>query len=127
MSDAAPTLKIYFRVFISLLALLFITVGVAFIPTGNHPGLLTLLTVIGFLIAGTKALLIILWFMHVKAASRVTWIFAGAGFVWLFIMFALTFNDYGARDEISNNNLGPNQGSTAHAEYRPVHQVKSAP
>jgi cytochrome c oxidase subunit 4 len=127
MSEAASTLKIYLRVFISLLVLLFLTVGVAFIPTGKHPGLLDVLTAIGFLIAGTKALLIILWFMHVKAASRVTWIFASAGFVWLFIMFALTFNDYGARDEISNNKLGPNKGSTSQTEYRPVHQVKNSP
>jgi cytochrome c oxidase subunit 4 len=45
-------------------------------------------------IAVTKAVLIILYFMHVLYSSRLSWVWVGAGFFWLVIMFALTFSDY---------------------------------
>jgi cytochrome c oxidase subunit 4 len=87
-------------VYVALLILLAMTVGAAFIPSSRHPMGRDLLTATGFLIAGAKALLIILWFMHAKASSRVTWIFASAGFAFLIIMFALTLNDYLSRQEV---------------------------
>lgn len=101
MSSQANPVKVYIRVFIALLALLFLTVALAFVPT-RHETARNLLTTIGFTIAGTKAVLIILWFMHVKAGTRLTWIFAASAFVWLLIMFALTMNDYMTRKEITN-------------------------
>ena len=48
-------------------------------------------------IAFVKTILIILYFMHVRYSSRLLWIFAGAGFFWLGIMFALSFADYFTR------------------------------
>ena len=45
-------------------------------------------------IAFSKAVLIILYFMHVRYSSRLTMVMAGAGFFWLVILFALTFSDY---------------------------------
>jgi cytochrome c oxidase subunit 4 len=45
-------------------------------------------------IALLKMLLILLFFMHVRYSNRLTWIFAGAGFVWLAILIGLTLNDY---------------------------------
>jgi len=45
------------------------------------------------LIAACKALLVILFFMHVRYSSRLTWVFVGAGFFWLMILLALTLVD----------------------------------
>jgi cytochrome c oxidase subunit 4 len=44
-----------------------------------------------------KAVIIILFFMHVRYSSRVIWIFVCAGFFWLVIMFVLTMGDYMTR------------------------------
>src|SRR5438270_121400 len=79
----------YLFIYATLLVLLFITVGLALIRT-HREGTRDLLTAAGFLIAGTKAVLIILWFMHVKASTRLTWVFASAAFAWLVIMFGLS-------------------------------------
>jgi cytochrome c oxidase subunit 4 len=49
---------------------------------------------VAIFIAICKAFLIILFFMHVKYASHVVWAFAGAAFVWLGILMALTLTDY---------------------------------
>src|SRR5712691_4729659 len=100
MSEPTVSIKTYFSVFAALLLLLMVTVGLAFIPTTEHHLARDLLTTIGFTIAGVKAVLIILWFMHVKASSRLTWIFASAAFVWLIIMFGLSLNDYLSRGEM---------------------------
>ena len=94
------SVRTYLYVFIALLALLFITVALAvFIPVHNER-LRDLLTFVGFSIAGAKAVLIVLWFMHVKISTPLTWIFASAAFVWLVIMFSLTLSDYWTRDHI---------------------------
>lgn len=41
--------------------------------------------------------------MHLKYSSRLTWVFAGAGFFWLFILFGFTLSDYISRDWIGFN------------------------
>ena len=48
-------------------------------------------------IACTKGLLVVLYFMHVKYSSKLTWVFAGSGVLWLLILFALTLSDYVSR------------------------------
>ena len=54
-------------------------------------------TVAALVIATAKMLLVILFFMHVRYHSRLVWLFAGAGFVWLLIMITLTLTDYLSR------------------------------
>jgi cytochrome c oxidase subunit 4 len=49
-------------------------------------------------IATVKALLIMLYFMHVKSGPRTAKAFAGAGFLWLGILIVLTFADYLTRN-----------------------------
>jgi cytochrome c oxidase subunit 4 len=115
-------IRIYLYVYVALLLLLFATVGFAFIRTGNHHALRDLLTTTGFLIAGIKAVLIILWFMHVKGGTRLTWVFASAAFVWLVIMFSLSLNDYLARNELpAQGGAYPQQTGTSSdtLEFRP--------
>jgi cytochrome c oxidase subunit 4 len=41
--------------------------------------------------------LALLWFMHVRYSTRLTWIVVIAGFFWLGILLALTMSDYISR------------------------------
>jgi len=88
MSEHIIEKKIYYTVFGSLMALLGATVALAYI----HLGKLNMVAAVS--IAVIKAVLIILYFMHVRYSSRLLWIFVCAGFFWLGIMFALSFSDF---------------------------------
>lgn len=83
--------RTYYQVFAALMALLVLTVAAAQI---EH-GLLNTLSAVT--IAVTKAVLIILFFMHVKYSSRLTQVLAVAGFVWLAILIVLMIADYQSR------------------------------
>jgi cytochrome c oxidase subunit 4 len=87
------SLATYLVVFAALMVLLIITVAVAFYV---HAGDLNL--IIALVIATIKAALVVLFFMHVKYASRLTKIFVCAAFLWLAILFAFTFADYVSRN-----------------------------
>ena len=87
------SLATYLIVFAALMVLLVVTVAVAFYV---HAGNLNLL--IALIIATVKAALVVLFFMHVKYASRLTKIFVCAAFLWLAILFGITFTDYVTRD-----------------------------
>ncbi|MGH7369898.1 MAG: cytochrome C oxidase subunit IV family protein [Candidatus Methylomirabilaceae bacterium] len=80
--------KTYYLVFAALLLLTLVTVEVAFFDMGllSFP--------IALAISTCKALIVILYFMHLRYSSRLTWIVAGTGFFWLFILIALTMSDY---------------------------------
>src|SRR5829696_2883905 len=86
------SLTTYLVVFAALMVLLIVTVAVAFYV---HAGNLNLM--IALVIATIKAALVVLFFMHVKYASRLTKIFVSAAFLWLAILFAITFSDYFTR------------------------------
>jgi len=88
MAQAVVPQKIYLLVFATLLCLTLITVDVAF----YNLGILNLYVALA--IATTKAVIIVMYFMHVKYGSRLIWIFAIAGLFWLVILFSLTFGDY---------------------------------
>lgn len=79
--------KLYLQIFAALLALTFVTVAAAYIDLGPLNNLVALS------IAVTKTVLVILYFMHVRYSSHLTWVFAGAGFFWLLILLALTLSD----------------------------------
>lgn len=86
-------IKVYLVVYVALLVLLVATVGATYLP-GHH----TLLNnVIALTIAVVKAVLVMLYFMHVRYSTRLTWLWASAGFFWLVIMFILTLGDYFTR------------------------------
>jgi cytochrome c oxidase subunit 4 len=55
---------------------------------------LDLNTPIALLIATIKAVLVILFFMHVIHSTRLTWVVVIASFLWLGVLFVLTFADY---------------------------------
>ena len=84
--------KTYYLVFAILMVLLALTVAVAYIDLGR-----TLNIIIAMTIATVKAVLVLLYFMHVRYSTKLTWIFVGAGFFWFLIMVGLTFSDYATR------------------------------
>jgi cytochrome c oxidase subunit 4 len=45
-------------------------------------------------IAFAKAILIVLFFMHVKYKAKLVWLYVGAGFFWLAILFVISLGDY---------------------------------
>jgi cytochrome c oxidase subunit 4 len=91
MPDRTPSVKTYFLVFGALLALLALTVGASYINLGPF----NLIASLAISIA--KALLIMLIFMEVRYSHAIVRLFAGAAFLWLLIMFALTMSDYYSR------------------------------
>lgn len=91
MSGHVAPLKLYAFVFGSLLVLTGVTVGVAYVDLGP------LNTLVALLIAGFKAALVILFFMHVRWSSRMTKLFVCAGFFWLLLMILITMSDYDTR------------------------------
>jgi cytochrome c oxidase subunit IV len=79
---------IYIAVFLALAAGTLLTWWVSTIDLGwmNTP--------IALLIATIKAVLVILFFMHVIHSTRLTWVVVIASFLWLGVLFVLTFADY---------------------------------
>ena len=52
------------------------------------------------ILAVTKALLVLWFFMHLRYSTRVTVLTAVAGFFWLAILIFLTLNDYATRETL---------------------------
>ena len=91
----------YLVVFGLLIGLLLLTVGAYHIPfeklnVGEH-NLGWMNTAIALLIASVKASLVLLVFMHLRHSTRLTWVVATAGFLWLGIMILFFFSDYLSR------------------------------
>lgn len=86
--------KIYFCIFAALLALTGITTAVAYVDLGF------LNTVVALTIAVCKALLVILYFMHVRYSNRLIWLYAAAGFFWLVLLIGLGMSDFLTRNVI---------------------------
>jgi cytochrome c oxidase subunit 4 len=86
-----PAMKTYMIVFGTLMVLLLLSVGAADLDLGRW----NFIAAAG--IATCKAVLILLFFMHVRYSSPLIWLFSVAGFFWLAILFALTLSDYVTR------------------------------
>lgn len=91
MSAHVVPMKVYLAIFFALIAGTALTVAVAFQDLGPMN------TVVALTIAGVKAMLVVLWFMHLKYSSRLTWVFAAAGLAWLVLMIGLTMADFETR------------------------------
>lgn len=83
--------KVYYVIFIALVVFTVVTWSVAKLDLGKMNA------VVALTIAVIKATLVVLYFMHVRYSSRLTWVFVCAGFFWLAIMVALTLGDYMTR------------------------------
>ena len=88
MSDHIVPKSTYYLIFLMLMVLTAVTVGVAFIDLG------AMNTVVALTIACTKATVVVLFFMHVKYSTRLTWAVVIGSVFWLGIMLVLTMSDY---------------------------------
>jgi len=96
MTHPTVPLRLYVGIFIGLILLTGLTVGIAFFDLGG--GRLHVANAVAAItIAIAKALLVVLYFMHLRYSNRLTWIFAGAGVFWLLILIVLTLADYLSR------------------------------
>jgi len=87
MTQTEISPKFYFAVFAALVLLTLATTGAAFIDFGGWS------PVVALTIAVCKASLVVLFFMHVWYSPRLTWVFIGAGVLWLTILIAFTLSD----------------------------------
>src|SRR5688572_2691709 len=83
--------SMYYLVFAALVVGTVVTYLAALVDLGP------LNNVVMLAIACTKAALVVLFFMHVRWSTRLTWVIAASGFVWLLIMFGFTLGDYMTR------------------------------
>ena len=88
MSLHVVSTKVYLAVFATLMVLTAVTVGAAFLDLGR------LNTVVALGIATFKALIVVLYFMHVRYGSRLTQVMVASGVFWLVILLAITLSDY---------------------------------
>lgn len=87
MSEHVVPVRVYYAVFGALMVLTVLTVVVATFDLG------ILNATVALFIATVKALLVILYFMHVRYSSHLTWAFVGAGFLFLAILITFTMGD----------------------------------
>jgi cytochrome c oxidase subunit 4 len=89
--------SLYYQIFAALLIGTALTIAVAFVDLGafNNVAMLT--------IAAGKALLVILFFMHVRWGTRLTSLVVASGFFWLLILFTITMSDFLTRGWIAGS------------------------
>src|ERR1700721_3799078 len=86
---AAPAIAFYIGIGVILLVLTITTAAVAFVNLGPFN------PVVALLIATIKALLVVLFFMHVKGASeKLTGVIVFSGFFFLAILLSLSLADF---------------------------------
>ena len=91
MAEHVSSPKLYVVIFALLMVLTVATVLVAYQDFG------VLNDVVALTIAMVKALLVVLFFMHVKYSTRMTALTAISGLVFLAILIGMTLNDYLSR------------------------------
>ena len=82
-----PT-RVYYTIFTILMACTGLTVWIAFLDLGAFNAIAAL----G--IAVFKATLVVLFFMHVKYSTRLTWAAVLGSVFWFGLLIALTMSDY---------------------------------
>ena len=91
MSGHIASTRSYYLVFLALIVGTGLTYAAALVDFGFFNNIVMLA------IALVKATLVILIFMGVRWSSRLTWVVAASGFVWLLILFGITMTDYLSR------------------------------
>jgi cytochrome c oxidase subunit IV len=86
-SHILPT-RVYYTIYAILLFCTYLTVQIAFFDLG------VLNTIAALGIATFKAVIVVLFFMHVKYSTRLTWAVVLGSVFWLGILLALTMSDY---------------------------------
>jgi cytochrome c oxidase subunit IV len=80
--------RVYYTIFGILIFCTYLTWQVAYFDLGPFN------TIAALGIAVFKAVLVVLFFMHVKYSSRLTWLVVMGAVFWLGILLTLTMTDY---------------------------------
>jgi cytochrome c oxidase subunit 4 len=88
MAEHLVSKRVYYTVFSTLMALTGITVAVAYIDLGP------INAIAAIVIACVKAMIVVLYFMHVKFGTRLVKLTVVAGLYWMGILLTLTLSDY---------------------------------
>ena len=88
MTDHILPKRVYYTIFGILMLCTYLTVQIAFFDLGE------LNTVAALGIAALKATLVVLFFMHVKYSTRLTWAVVAGSIFWFGILLTLTMSDY---------------------------------
>ena len=91
ISHPVSPAKTYVLVWLALIALLLLTMGSAYLRLGWANGAINLA------VAFVKALLVMIFFMHLRSSHYLLRIVAVAGFFWLALLIGLAFTDVGSR------------------------------
>jgi cytochrome c oxidase subunit 4 len=91
MADHVVSVRSYLTIFVALLGLTAATTAVSFVDLGS----LNVILMLG--IAVTKATLVLLYFMHLRYSTRLTWLVVSAGVAWLTVIIVFTMSDYATR------------------------------
>src|SRR5205814_10584926 len=84
MESSTRSPKVYWTICAALMMLLALTWSIGYVNLGSFN------LVLALAISISKALLVALFFMHIKGSSRVLHLAATAGIIWLLILFSLT-------------------------------------
>lgn len=88
MSTHIVPVRTYYLIFLTLMVCTAITVAVAYVDLGR------LNAVVAMAIAVLKATLVVLFFMHVKYSTKLTWAVVIGSVFWLGILIVMTAGDY---------------------------------
>jgi cytochrome c oxidase subunit IV len=88
MAENTLPRRTYYTIYAILMASTYLTWQLAYFDLGS------LNTAVALGIAAFKAVLVILFFMHVRDSPRLTSAVVIGGLFWLFILLALTMSDY---------------------------------
>ena len=106
METTTHSPSVYWKTCAALMVLLALTWGIGYVNMGPFN------LVVALAISISKALLVALFFMHVKGSSRLLHLAATAGVIWLLILFTFTLGDYFSRNFLqptSNHKVPPEQ------------------
>lgn len=89
--------KVYWTTCAVLMLLLASTWSIGYVNLGSFN------LVVALAIAIMKALLVALFFMHIRGSSRLLHLAAATGIIWLLILLSLTLSDYFTRGMVPLN------------------------
>src|SRR5215475_6209504 len=88
MTEHVVPKRTYYTIYLVLLVCTYLTWQIAFFDLG------ALNTIAALAIAVFKAVLVVLFFMHVRYSTRLTWVVVIGSLFWLSILLTLTLGDY---------------------------------
>jgi cytochrome c oxidase subunit IV len=94
MSGHVAPKGMYYTVFMALMVLTVVTWAITYVDLGEFNLILALA------VAVTKAMLVVVYFMHLKWAPKLLKVTIGSSIFFLLIMFTLTLSDYLSRGQM---------------------------